>query len=115
VGLRIVLTDELHEMLHASSKSGVHALLVANMAARSLSRLVCCGNNATADYEFLLDATGEGITGDEVWDHLTRQLITKYEPQIAAQLATLAPEIMQSKAIPILDRLALFFRRLQHL
>lgn len=104
-GLRVVLTDELHVTLHASSKSDVQALFVSNTAARSLFRLVSRGPNATADYELLLDATGVAVTGDEVWDHLPPQLINKYEPQIAVQLAALAPEIMQSKATPVFEAL----------
>jgi hypothetical protein len=104
-GLRVVLTDELHETLHASSKSDVQALFMANMAARSLFHLVSHGENATADYELLLGATGTPVTDDEVWDHLPWQLIAKYEPQIAAQLSALTPEVIQSKATPVLQAL----------
>lgn len=104
-GLHVVLTDELHETLHASSKNDVQALFVDNIAARSMFRLVSRGENASADYELLLNATGAPVTGDEVWDYLPRQLITKYEPQIATQLAALAPEVMHSKVTPVLETL----------
>ena len=104
-GLRVVLANELHETLHASSKSDVQGLFISNIAARSLFRLVSRGDNATADYELLLDATGAAVTSDEAWEHLPPQLIAKYEPQIAAQLAILTPEIMQSKVMPVLKAL----------
>lgn len=103
--LRVVLTNELHEALYTSSKSDIQALFISNMAARSLFRLVSRGENATADYELLLDATGAFVTDDEAWDYLPSQLITKYEPQIAEQLTALKPEIMRSKVKPVFESL----------
>jgi hypothetical protein len=101
--LRVALTDEFHDALHASSKQDIQALCAANIATRSPFGLVSRGAHETTDYELLLDATDTAVTADDVWDHLPRQLITKYEPQIAAQLASLAPDVIRSKVMPVLE------------